>query len=115
MICDNTQVKHKTFGLGTVTVMSPKYFSVCFADGVKKSFVYPDAFEKFLTLEDGSVSEEILADLAVSRAKKQSVKDKKVQENLHSMMHGIVIPGKETSGDNDDEESSDKSVDTEEV
>ena len=115
MICDNTQVKHKTFGIGTVTVMSPKYFSVCFADGAKKSFVYPDAFEKFLTLEDGTVSEEILADLAVAQAKKQSVKDKKAQENSHFMDHGKVIPGKESVVDSDDDDSSDKSTDTEEA
>ena len=115
MICDNTQVKHKVFGVGTVAVSSSKYFSVTFADGSKKNFVYPDAFEKFLTLEDGTVSEEILADLSASRAKKQILIDKKNQENLHSMMHGIVIPGKETTGDGEDEESSDKSSDTEEV
>ena len=115
MICDNTQVKHKTFGIGTVTVMSPKYFSVCFDGGVKKSFVYPDAFEKFLTLADGTVSDEILVDLAATQAKKQSVKDKKAQENSHFMEHGKVIAGKETSGDSDEDENSDKSTDTEEA
>ena len=115
MICDNTQVKHKVFGVGTVAVTSSKYFSVTFADGSKKNFVYPDAFERFLTLEDGTVSEDILADLSAAHAKKQSIIDKKNQENLHSMMHGIVIPGKEMSADGEEEENSDKGSDTEEI
>ena len=115
MICDNTQVIHKTVGLGVVSVKSEKYFAVTFESGTVKSFVYPDAFEKFLTLADGSVSEDITADIATARAKKQVLIDKKNQENLHSMMHGIVIPGKETAQDGDDDEGSEKPVDTEEI
>ena len=82
----------------------------------EKSFVYPDAFEKFLTLADGTVSDEIKAELAQSNDRKQMILNKKNEENMRSMTHGIVIPGKETvQSDSDDEESGSKSSDTDEI
>lgn len=108
MIEINLQVLHKKFGLGTVSNIDGSYITVKFED-CEKNFVYPDSFEKYLTLADGTVSSDILAEIAISNAHKQSIIDKKNQENLHSMTHGIVIPGKEMSLDgNDDEESNDK-------
>ena len=115
MIADNTRVIHKSFGSGVVTVKDSRYFYVVFGDGVRKTFVYPDAFERFLTLEDGSVSEEIVADIAASAEAKKKLVEKKEQENLHSMMHGIVIPGKETAAEGEEDENNDKNNDTEEV
>ncbi len=112
MVLENLSVRHKIFGVGTVVATQGKYMTVRF-DAGDKSFVYPDSFEKFLTLEDGTVSDDILADLEVSRAAKQLIIDKKNQENLRSMTHGIVIPGKEiTDGDQEDHEEKDN---TEEV
>lgn len=73
-----------------------------------KSFVYPDSFGKFLTLGDGTVSDEILADLQASRDAKQKIINKKNEENLRSMTHGIVIPGKEMI-DGEEEDKEDKS------
>ena len=103
MIFENLGVVHNTFGQGNIISKDGKYITVKFATAEKK-FVYPDSFAKFLKLADGTVSEEILADLAVANAEKQKVIDKKNAENLHAMTHGIVIPGKETSleGDEDD-------------
>ena len=94
MILENIHVKHKAFGIGTVVSTKGQYFTVKF-DSVEKIFVYPDIFEKFLTLEDGSVSEEILADLARTKAAKQKIIDNKHEENVRAMTKGIVIPGKE--------------------
>ena len=113
MVLENLQVKHKTFGVGTVVSMQGKYITVKF-EGAEKCFVYPDSFEKFLTLSDGTVSDEILSDLAVSQAKKQQILAKKHEENMHSMTHGIVIPGKEIVADSDDEERSYKNSESEE-
>ena len=104
MIFENLQVKHKTFGLGTVVSMDGKYMRIKF-DGAEKSFVYPDAFEKFLTLADGTVSEEILADLAATNDRKEKILAAKREENIRSMTHGIVIPGKEGSPESEEEES----------
>ena len=114
MNLDNLVVKHKAFGLGTVVSTDGKYMTIRF-DGAVKSFVYPDSFEKYLTLADGTVSEEILADLAESSAIKQSILDKKLAENLHSMKHGIVIPGKEITPDSEDEDGQYKQNDSEDI
>ena len=107
MVLENLSVCHKAFGIGTVVATNGKYMTIRFAVG-DKSFVYPDAFEKFLTLADGTVSEEIVSDLRVSQAKKQEIIDKKNEENLRSMTHGIVIPGKEVSENEDEEHEEEK-------
>ena len=109
MVLDNLAVSHKTFGLGTVISTQGKYMTVRFNCG-DKSFVYPDSFEKFLSLVDSEHSDELAADLAASLAAKQNIIDKKHAENLRSMTHGIVIPGKEIV-DTDDEEKEEKSSD----
>ena len=94
MVFDNLAVRHNKFGDGSVTRFDGKYFTVHFASG-DRVFVYPDAFEKFLTVADASVMEQISSDLAASFAKKEAIRNAKAEENLHSMIHGIVIPGKE--------------------
>lgn len=113
MISVNLQVKHKAFGLGVITCINGKYITVRFAD-CEKNFVYPDVFEKFLTLADGTVSDEILADLAVAKDVKAKVQERKHMENVHSMTHGIVIPGKEISSDPEEDDNSFKSGDSDE-
>ncbi len=90
----NLQVKHKTFGMGLVTALNGKYMTVKFPTA-EKTFVYPDAFETFLTLSDGLVSEEIANDIIRAKEAKQEIIDKKTEENLRAMTRGIVIPGKE--------------------
>ncbi len=115
MVLENLSVRHKTFGIGTVVATSGKYMTVRFEVG-DKSFVYPDSFEKFLTLADGTINEEITADLQASIAAKQQIIDKKNEENLHSMTHGKVVPGKEiVEGDDEEHEHEDKSSGTEEI
>lgn len=94
MVFDNLKIKHKTFGEGTVKSMDGKYMTVSFGS-LEKKFVYPDAFENFLTLADGTVSEEILEDIKNAKTAKQIIIDKKNEENRRAMTHGIVIPGKE--------------------
>ena len=114
MVLDNLQVKHKAFGAGTVVATDGKYMTVRFENAEKK-FVYPDSFEKYLTLADGTVSEEILADLTAANNVKQQIIDKKNAENAHAMAHGIVIPGKENNGENEEEENGYKNNENEEV
>ena len=114
MNIENLEVKHKAFGRGTVVAVQGKYMTVKF-DTAEKVFVYPDIFEKFLTLSDGTVSEEILADLNRSNEVKKQIQDKKHEENLRAMTKGIVIPGKEiTASETEDEENRNK-PETEEV
>lgn len=106
---ENLDVKHKAFGPGVVIANQGKYITVKF-EAVTKTFVYPDIFEKFLTLADGSVSEEILADIESVKKVKQQIQDKKHEENLRAMTKGIVIPGKEINLlEGEDEEGQQKS------
>ena len=115
MLLEKLEVLHKSFGKGTVVSTNGKYFTVKF-DTVQKTFVYPDIFEKFLTLADGSVSEEILADLDTVKAIKQKELDKKNEENLRAMTRGIVIPGKENvNNEGEEEEGRFKNSDQEEI
>ena len=110
MVFENVLVKHKSFGEGVITEYSGKYITVKFGD-MEKKCVYPDSFERFLTLADGTVSEDILNDIKVSKDAKQLIIDKKNEENLRAMTRGIVIPGKEASADTDDDEQSNKEAD----
>ncbi len=104
MVFENVLVKHKSFGEGIITAHVGNYITVKFGE-VEKKFVYPDSFERFLTLADGTVTEDILNDIKISKDKKQLIIDKKNEENLRAMTKGIVIPGKEASADGEDEEA----------
>lgn len=103
MSLENLEVMHKSFGKGTVVASNGQYITVKF-ESAQKTFVYPDIFEKFLTLADGTVSSEILEDLKASKDAKQRILDKKNEENLRAMTRGIVIPGKENVNPESDEE-----------
>lgn len=115
MVFENMEVIHKSFGKGTVIAKNGQYFTVKF-DAVQKIFVYPDIFEKFLTLADGTVSEEILVDLEASKAAKKKILDSKEEENVRAMTRGIVIPGKENlNSETDEEEAREKNSEMEEI
>ena len=104
MFFENVKVMHRSFGEGVIVEHVGNYITVKFESASKK-FVYPDAFEKFLTLADGTVSEEIINDINASKKAKQLIIDMKNEENLRAMTKGIVIPGKEITADGEDEES----------
>ena len=115
MVLENLRVLHKSFGEGIVTSQKGQYFTVKFAS-VEKTFVYPDIFERFLALADGTVSEEILADIKLTKEAKQKIIDKKTEENVRAMTRGIVIPGKENlNSETDEEEARDKNSEMEEI
>lgn len=115
MVFNNLVVNHKSFGRGEVVSQQGKYITVKF-ENTQKIFVYPDAFENFLTLADGTVSNEITLDIEAAKRAKQAILDKKNEENIRAMKKGIVIPGKDIApSDNDDEENRYKSQSSEEV
>lgn len=112
---DNLQVKHRSFGDGVVVSKQGNYITVKFSD-VQKIFVYPDIFEKFLTLSDGTVSDEILSDLAKTKKAKEEIINNKIEENKRAMSRGIVVPGDEFNAfDNPDNENSLKNTEPEEI
>jgi hypothetical protein len=104
MVFENLEVKHKAFGAGVITEKQGKYITVKFAS-MQKVFVYPDIFEKFLTLADGGISDEIAADIASTNKQKQQIIDKKNEENFRAMTKGIVIPGKDINAEAEEEEN----------
>ena len=115
MSLENIEVLHKAFGKGIVTSINGQYITVKF-ESAQKVFVYPDIFEKFLTLSDGSVSDEILNDLKASKEAKQKILDKKNEENIRAMTKGIVIPGKEVAiGEPEEEDNNYKQHESEEI
>ena len=115
MVLENLHVKHRSFGDGVVTSTNGKYFTVNFSAG-NKIFVYPDIFEKFLTLSDGTISDEIRSDLDAANAVKQSIINQKAEENERAKTRGIVIPGKEiVAGEGEDDENRIKSSELEEI
>ena len=114
MLLENLEVLHKSFGKGVVVSTRDQYITVKF-DTCQKIFVYPDIFEKFLTLADGTVSDEINRDIEVAKARKQKELEKKQEENLRAMTRGIVIPGKENLGFESEDEENRKNMENEEI
>ena len=115
MVLDNIEVNHKAFGKGIVVASSEKYITVNF-ENCQKIFVYPDVFEKFLTLADGTVPEAIVCDIENVKRKKQLIIDKKNEENIRAMTKGIVMPGKEGAlNESEDEENNYKNQETDEI
>ena len=114
MLLDNLEVLHKSFGKGIVVSTNGQYFTVKF-ENCQKIFVYPDIFDKFLTLADGTVSDEIKQDIDSAKAKNQKQLDKKHEENLRAMTRGIVIPGKENLGIESEDEENRKNSENEEI
>lgn len=113
MVLENLQVRHKAFGEGVIIENKGNYITVKFSS-VQKTFVYPDIFERFLTLADGTVSDEILSDLKHSNDAKQVIIAAKNEENYRAMTRGIVIPGKEMGVEEEDEENK-KNSENEEI
>ncbi|MBO7304592.1 MAG: hypothetical protein J6V09_05160 [Clostridia bacterium] len=114
MSFDNLVVNHKSFGMGTIVSKQGKYITVKF-ENAQKTFVYPDVFDGFLTLADGSVPLEISCDLAKVKLEKQLILDKKIEENVRAMTKGIVIPGKEIINEVEDDDRGYNSQDSDKI
>ncbi len=54
----NKKVEHKIFGIGIIVDCNEEYVVVRFESG-NKEFVYPDAFEKYLTLVDKKTADSV--------------------------------------------------------
>ena len=83
---------HKTLGDGVVLSMSGKYMTVKFSDK-QKTFVYPDAFDSFLSITDEEANRVISADLARAKSTRAAEEDRRRTEREEQMRSWIVIPG----------------------
>lgn len=77
------EVIHKSFGNGSVIEQSDEYITIKFLIGIKK-FLYPDAFENFLSITNLQIQEKINAEI---EEKKRKIAEEKArmqasQENL---------------------------------
>lgn len=70
------KVKHKTYGLGVITEFDNSYITVKFAEKTTR-FPYPDAFEKFLTLENESEQQNIINEI---EKKKVEAEENRLQQ-----------------------------------
>ena len=77
------KVKHKVFGCGTITELTSAYLTVNFGDSEKK-FVYPDAFEKYLTSTDSKFMEQVHKDIQAKRSAHSN--------SVLSTIHSSAIP-----------------------
>ena len=73
------RVKHKAFGLGIITEFDNSYMTVEFAERTSK-FAYPDAFEKFLTLENDVEQQNIVNEIEKKKAEEEENRCKKEAE-----------------------------------
>lgn len=70
------KVKHKTYGLGVITEFDNSYITVEFDEKTTR-FPYPDAFEKFLTLEKESEQQNIINEI---EKKKVEAEENRLQQ-----------------------------------
>lgn len=72
----NQKVTHKVFGKGTVLFQDDSYVIIDFS-GQEKKFPFPDAFERFIQLEDSVMQESVIQLL---QAKKEEEEKKQREE-----------------------------------
>lgn len=63
MNCFNQQVTHTKFGIGRISERSGNVLTVYFQDYGSHTFVYPQAFEKYLKASDPGFAREVAEDL----------------------------------------------------
>ncbi|WP_101772278.1 hypothetical protein [Peptostreptococcus faecalis] len=59
----NQIVKHNEFGEGRIISLNNKYLEIDFAYRGIKTFIYPDAFEKFIVVKDESMHRIIMEEI----------------------------------------------------
>ncbi len=79
----NKKVHHKVFGEGVVLFLDGSYLLVEFSVGQKK-FVYPDAFDGFLSAEDSSVALEIRREIEAAKQMEEQARQQALDDRAHS-------------------------------
>jgi hypothetical protein len=77
----NEKVEHITFKGGEIVQQESNHVIIQFsAEYGTKRFVYPDAFKKFVELQNKKLQEEVLGELNVKQTKIDEEKEIKLQE-----------------------------------
>lgn len=80
----NEEITHKVFGEGNIVDHEETIITIDFNKDIKK-FVYPDAFEKFITLNDKSTAKS-LKNYFLKRKLKEEVLEKQLEEEKENQM-----------------------------
>ncbi|AXH99152.1 malate synthase [Sporosarcina sp. PTS2304] len=80
----NEKVTHNVFGTGNIVEQEDAVIVVDFTDHTKK-FVYPDAFEKFITLENETLAKS-LEEVFVQKKEDEKVAEQQRQEEKKSQL-----------------------------
>lgn len=83
---ENCAITHKAFGAGTVVFADGSHICIRFSDEnqTEKTFLYPEAFETFLTLDDETQQKQAMTDFAAKKAV-QKKKQEERTEYFHQM------------------------------
>ena len=85
----NTKVIHKMLGEGIITEAGDNYVTVKFASKVSR-FIFPIAFEKFITAENSDIQEMIIEE--INRARNEEHKKQAEREMFVSKKERALMP-----------------------
>ena len=80
----NKEITHKVFGNGNIVEQNDSVITVNFNDGIKK-FVYPDAFETFISLNDQDTAKNLQKIIAEKEIERQAL-EKKLKEEIEQQV-----------------------------
>jgi len=66
-------IRHVQYGEGMVLSCDRGFIKVRFDNGGEKSFVYPDAFERFLRAVDPAVAAAVTGDIIMKKAEENAI------------------------------------------
>lgn len=78
----NKKVTHKRFGLGSIVKQSDSSIEINFASEENKKFVFPDVFEKHLTLHDKSIADLLDKIIQEKEMERKEAERKKEEERV---------------------------------
>ena len=90
----NTKVIHKMLGEGIITEAGDNYVSVKFASKVSR-FIFPIAFEKFITAENSDIQDMIIEE--INRARNEEHKKQAEREMVRQQERTRVNAEKKAS------------------
>lgn len=86
----NQTVIHKSFGKGIICSVDGKYLEVDFTEIEKISkFAYPSCFNGFLTIEDGSLQQEIETVVEVWKQESGAAQKEELMKQYEKTLKGI--------------------------
>lgn len=88
----NEKIQHKTFGEGTVINQDTSMIAIEFCEkyGVKQ-FVYPDAFEEFLKLNNSDLELSVIDELHEKLAHMEALRLQKEQEDEANRLRTLEL------------------------